>query len=496
MIATMGFVASTGMMEVSSDRLTVHDYDAAIRFLLHRVNYERAHADSLRGETLKLGRMQRLLERIGHPEQKIPVVHIAGTKGKGSTSTMVGNLLRGAGLSVGLFTSPHIHRLEERFIVNGELPSEEEVRQLVEDLVPVIEQMDREGPEWHVTFFEAVTAMAWMHYMRKQVQIAVLEVGLGGRLDSTNICQPLVCVITNISRDHTQILGATTDLIAREKAGIIKANVPVVSGVLDELARPVIAAIAKERDAPLWQLGEQLFCRSLDERSPDDPGKRQIAVSATNAPWGEGEVLCRVPLLGKHQESNTTLALFAGLLAWERWRGTHDGRKWLAVRENRDDGKLDRMVVGLENSVWPGRIELIPGKPPIILDAAHNWASMNALFNTLQDEFKDCRLTVIFGTTRDKDVSGLMRLVRHHADRLILTKYQENPRGVSVQELSIVARTISDQPFLTAATPMEGLAMAREVCGQSSDGKANDLIVITGSFYLIAEVRGSILARE
>jgi dihydrofolate synthase/folylpolyglutamate synthase len=152
------------------------------------------------------------------------------------------------------------------------------------------------------------------------------------------------------------------------------------------------------------------------------------------------------------------------------------------------DQQLAAMVASLERSVWPGRIEVVPGTPPIILDAAHNWASMTALFRTLEEEFPAARKTVIFGTTRDKDLSGLMRLVREHADRLILTKYHENPRGVSVSELAILARTVNDSPFLTAATPPEALALARTLCIWP-----DDLMVITGSFYLIAEVRESLV---
>ena len=199
----------------------VDTYTQALDFLFHRINYERIQSTSYSVGDLKLSRMRSLLDRLRNPEAEIPAVHIAGTKGKGSTATMVASLLAASGYRVGLFTSPHLTRFEERMTVNGRMPTEDEVVALVNELLEPVAELDQQLGGMNPTYFEITTAMAWLYFRQQQAEIVVLEVGLGGRLDATNLCRPEVCVITSISRDHTHLLGSDIDQIAREKGGII-----------------------------------------------------------------------------------------------------------------------------------------------------------------------------------------------------------------------------------------------------------------------------------
>ncbi len=446
------------------DRLET--YEQAIDFLFGRINYERIQAEAYSTSDFKLDRMRRLLELMGNPQERIPVIHVAGTKGKGSTCSMLASILQASGRKCGLYISPHITEFEERFTVNGVQPSKAELVGLVNRLMPIIAHMDNLPGRMQPTYFELATALAWQHFVECDVDIAVLEVGLGGRLDSTNLCRPLVTVITNISRDHTHVLGSTVHQIAYEKAGIIKAAVPIISGVTHVNALEMIAQTSQERGAPLKRIGWDfdLVNRRIDER-----GCVEIDVKTSTSVWTRMPVVLR----GPHQALNSTLALAViDELRQQNWFVSDE-----AARK------------GLGNVVWPGRVEVISQHPMVIIDAAHNWESARALVDSLKEDLSPRKRILIFAATKDKDVAGILRQLLVHFDTLILTRYVDNPRGVPLEELSSLVDAITTHPAHLVLEPIAAWRLAKRLAAD------NDLIVVTGSFFLIAELR-SIIASE
>ena len=441
---------------------TLSTYQQALEFLYNRINYERVQSSAYSAGDFKLNRMRGLLESLGNPQDRIPAVHIAGTKGKGSTAVMIASILQAAGYRVGLFTSPHISKFEERMTVNGIQPSETEIVALVNELLEPVGQLDQELGGMSPTYFEITTAMAWQFFAQQQADIVVLEVGLGGRLDATNVCKPEVCVITSISRDHTHLLGSEVHQIAREKAGIIKTGVPVISGVLNPPAQEVIAEVCQQRDAELTQLERDFqyqHAREADSRAIGG----HITVQTAQQKFDD----LPLPLIGEHQAHNAALAVMAvSVLAQRGW-------------------KIETSAIrfGMEQVQWPARIEVVSQNPLVIVDAAHNWASIAALIQTLDQHFSDKSRIVIFAATRDKDVQGILRQLLPRFDTIILTSYLSNPRSVPVEQLFAMTRTISDRHVHVARDPQTAWAMANKLTGP------DDLICITGSFFIAAEVR-------
>ena len=406
------------------------------------------------------------MERLGNPHERIPAVHVAGTKGKGSTAAMLAAALQQSGYTVGLFTSPHLEHFEERVQVNGRMIDADSLVRLVRVLAQVTAQIDSEMPGLNPTFFELTTSLGWLYYIQERVDVVVLEVGLGGRLDSTNICRPEVCVITTISRDHTHVLGSRLAEIAAEKAGIIKDSVPVVSGVLAPEAQEVIEQIAARRSAPLKQLNRD-FSYSLAETTTT--GKQVVDVRCDQ----ETESF-EVALLGQHQAYNTALVVAALHVLRQR--------TWCLPK--------DACRTAISQVTWPARIEQIRSQPTVILDAAHNWASVGALLKTLDTIPCAGRRCLILSTTKDKDVAGLLRRLLPAFDVVIVTQYITNPRAVPANELQELAATICDRPLHVAATPAVAWSMAQSIT------TADDLIVVAGSFFLAAELRPLILAKS
>lgn len=440
----------------------VETYEQAIEYLFGRINYERIHAAEFSARDFKLDRMRLLLQALGNPQESIPCVHIAGTKGKGSTAVMISHILTAAGYRTGLFTSPHIDAFEERMKVDGVTPSREALVGLVNDLAPVITKLDRMPGRMNPTYFEIATAMAWSFFAQRDTDIVVLEVGLGGRLDSTNLCNPLVTVITSISRDHINVLGSSIREIAREKAGILKDNVPVVSGVTDPEASDQIRKQSIERNASLIEIGAHIHVES----SQDSPNRSDAPTINVVTPWREWNHIPQ-PLIGNHQANNVALAVTVADVLGDL--GFHVPSQ-AAHR-------------GLNSVRWPLRIEIVGRDPTVIVDAAHNWESIKALLSTLDSHFTAGRRILIFATTKDKDVAGMLRLLTPRFDTVILTQYQNNPRAETVSHLRQVLSANSDQPVHDAPDPATAWKLAQHLA------RAGDLVCITGSFFIAAEMR-------
>jgi dihydrofolate synthase/folylpolyglutamate synthase len=449
-------------------------YEQALQYLYSRVNYERVHGSNYSTSDFKLTRMRRLLELLGNPHERIPAVHIAGTKGKGSTAAMVASMLTAAGNRVGLFTSPHITDFEERMTVGGVRPERRQVVELVNALIEPVAVLDQDAGLMGPTYFELTTAMAWLYFRQQAAQLVVLEVGMGGRLDATNLCQPEVCIITSISRDHTQMLGSELSQIAFEKAGIVKPGIPVVSGVLADEARQTVAEICHQQAAPLIQLERDIHYQydPQGRHSGAAPSARTHGTLDLQSPGGERRGL-PLPMLGAHQAHNTALAVSAVEALRQRgWRIT-----------------AEHILDGLLSVRWPARIEVVSEQPTVIVDAAHNWASVTALLKTLAENFQARSRVLVFAATKDKDVSGMLRQLLPRFDTVILTCYLSNPRVVPLEHLASLVRSLSPAPFHLAADSPAAWKLARRLAGPE------DLICVTGSFFIAAEMRELILAQ-
>jgi dihydrofolate synthase / folylpolyglutamate synthase len=448
----------------------------SIRFLLGRENYERWRTMPYDATRMGLDRMRQLLELVGSPEQGLPVIHVAGTKGKGSTSAMIAAALSAAGYHTGLFTSPHLERIEERLSIDGQSCGSEEFTALVNLLQPAVETLDRRTPvgQSGPTFFEIVTAMALLFFRRQHVKVAVMEVGLGGRLDATNVCQPAVCVITSISFDHTQQLGNTLAAIAGEKAGIIKPGVSVVSGVVEPEALDVIRQRCRKA-------GSRLIERDSDFAFDYHPPRhlereaakgrivyRQIASGVqeaqdTAAPGHAYDL----GLLGRHQAANAATALAAiDVLRQSQW--------------SIPAAEVQRALADL---AWPARVEIVSRRPVVVLDAAHNVASVEALLETLDESFSVDRRLLIFATTHDKDIRGMLSCLLSHFDAVYFTRYAGNSRAVPPEELQRLGEELTGRRWLALDNSVAAWKAAR------GSAMANDLICVTGSFFLAAEMK-------
>jgi len=446
------------------------EYQRAIAYLYERINYERT-ADTA-PYPFRLQRMTELVNRFdlhGVAGRSIPVVHVAGTKGKGSTSTMVASMLTAGGYRTGLYTSPHLMRLEERFTVDGKLPNESEVITMIKSIAAEADQM-AQSSLGAPTFFEMTTAMALLHFRNAGCTAAVLEVGLGGKLDSTNVCYPAVTAITSIGFDHQHILGNTLREIASQKAGIIKAGVPAVSGVVQREARDSIDEIAADKGAKLFAIGRQFDVQTMSDAGSDDWSthfdllSHDLAIGDRKA-W-------TVPLDGDHQAANAAVACtIMDLLA----------ASGIVVSESVQKS-------GLASTKIAGRVERFRLRPDvdIILDTSHNIDSVASLCQCIRKRRGHRPVTVVFGTSHDKDHRPMLQELCDHCDSITLTRYHGNPRYREPAEL------MRDLP--SDVVSKGRLAMVNEnpvsaVRAAIDRILGPHLIVICGSFFLAAEVR-------
>jgi dihydrofolate synthase/folylpolyglutamate synthase len=444
-------------------------YRDALRFLYDRINYERLVSGASR-YPFRLQRITNLLRQLDlggylhadSPTPNVPLVHVAGTKGKGSTAAMVAAVLSAAGLRTGLYTSPHLHSLEERFRVDGHACSREDVVSLVQRVRPATESMEQSlgSP----SFFELTTAMGLLHFDTAGCNAVVMEVGLGGRLDSTNVCSPSVSAVTSIGLDHQHVLGDTLDKIAREKAGIVKPGVPVVSGVSDPDAAQVIAAKAAEKDSPLFRLGQDF---NFEYQAAPDWGSR-VHYSGCVPPLSH-HVSTSLLMDGEHQARNAALAI--AIIDLLRNQGV--------------DVPMDSIAKGLPPLQCAGRIERfdLPEDVLGIVDAAHNPDSMIALCDCLRRRAASRQISVVFGTSVDKPAGPMLDLLSEIADELVLTRFFGNPRFQPPEELRpLVPESLAERTSL-----MEDPIQA---CQRGLDKVTpGGTLVICGSFFLAAETR-------
>lgn len=427
--------------------------------------YQRAIRDHGK-QTWGLRGMRALLEKIGNPHLAYPTIHVAGTKGKGSTSAFIAQGLIESGLKTGLYTSPPLQDWRERIQLNRELIPGEALAELVEELLPYVEDIS-------ITAFEAATVLAFMYFAKEECDAAVIEVGLGGRLDATSVVQPLVAVITSISYDHMQLLGSTLPEIAYEKAAIIKPETPVVSAPQEPAAERVVREIARKQDAPLTMVGKDWRYKPLEldwhgslvEMGISDNYKMPVEVG----------------LPGVFQVENAAVALAALNIAEQQGLAvTRQGR-----------------IVGLEKARWPGRLELVQYDPHVIIDGAHNADSIQKLTASLRalstPEQARGRRVFVFGCMADKDIDAMLRTLLNNASRIVLTS-AEVGRAAEVDEL--VERAGAIQKELHHHTELDTAPTTAEAVRKGLEGlQENDLLCITGSLSIAGEARDELVGK-
>jgi len=427
--------------------------------LFGRTDYEKESRVSYNVTTFDLKRMQKLLSLLGNPHKKLQSVHIAGTKGKGSTATMLASMLEANGYKVGLYTSPHLVSLHERISVNSKMVTESEMLGLLNRVYSPVEKMAKNSSP---TFFEIMTAMAFMHFADKEVDIAVVETGLGGRLDSTNVLKPKVVGITSLSIDHQCQLGTTIHSIAKEKAGIFKTGVPIITVQQEPAAKRVLKAHATTAKTTLSVTGGDIdFSYRFETSREHGPHTRVCLTTATS----KFEHL-RVPLYGKHQAINCGLALA------------------MLDRLKSSGYEIDneKATAGLSKVTLAGRMEMICDDPRILIDAAHNAASIRALIYAIGQNVPYDSMVVIFGCNNDKDIKGMLRELQYGADKVIFTR-SSSAKAISPDALAEVYTELCGKMCQTADSLGQALQLARSAIGKG------DLICITGSFYLIGEAK-------
>jgi len=440
--------------------MTPDDDQAALRYLFSATDYEKMRRVRYNADTFSLDRMHRLLEALGSPHRRLRAVHVAGTKGKGSTAAMVHRLAAACGLRAGLYTSPHLVDIRERIQVGDAMIEPDDLAALIRRARPHVDRMRARGDA--PTFFEIFTALAFDHFARQAVDLAVAEVGLGGRLDATNVLRPEVAVITAISLDHTAQLGHTLAAIAAEKAGIVKPGVPVVSQPQPAEAARVIARACREAEAPLVRVGRDVTYQWAPAERHGRPGVR-FSVRTPAAAYDD----LFMPLMGEHQAVNAATALAAA----ERVPA-------LAKRLTPD---LAREA--LARLRWPGRMEYVPAAPPMLLDGAHNRASMERLLEALAAHFPNRRVAVVFGAAADKDVDGMLGVLARHpeATSVVFTR-TNHPRAAEPDDLAARYAALGGGDAAPVADAAEAVRQARAAAGD--DG----LVVVCGSLYLVGEV--------
>jgi dihydrofolate synthase/folylpolyglutamate synthase len=450
------------------------NYQQALDYLYSFINYEKSGMPAANPAAYNLERIALLLELLGNPQASYPSIMIAGTKGKGSTAVLCASALQEAGYRVGLYSQPHLHTYRERIRVDGALISREEVVALVERLKPYVEQtLEAAARIGRITTYELGTALALQHFADAGVDIAILEVGLGGRLDAVNVVTPLVSVISSISYDHVEVLGETLAKIAAEKAGIIKSGGLVISASQPPEAMSVIESISRERGAKLYRVGEDFTFYATDSVDITRERIKPVHPIIISAPANNAQIEVSLLLRGAHQYANAALAFGALLLQAQSPKG-------LPITTG-------AIKAGFEKTQWEARLEVLQDtldKPLVIADGAHNAESAARLREALASTFNFEKLVFVVGSSSDKDIEGVFRELRHIPAPVsfILTR-SRHPRAAALTMLR--DRGFSDNP--QAPELVQNIAMALEEAHKLA-GK-NDLICVTGSLFVAAEAR-------
>jgi len=466
-------------------------YETAVA-RMYALGHELANAPS---HKFDLGHMRVLLAALNHPERRFPGVLIAGTNGKGSTAATLGSILRASGLRTGLYTSPHLVRINERIRINGDEIRDDEFALLHDVVDRTAERLVEDGElPWHPSFFEMLTAIAFEYFAQNKVEIAVLEVGMGGRLDATNVIEPCVSVITDIALDHQMFLGDTVAEIAREKAGIIRpggvvVTLPqhpqandVIGNTILELGAQAVSAVpyvppvspgsaeyvmrARESAWERHRNASQGVSRGSEAQSEQATTGRDCAVSRYPLPVMGKQILVETPLVGRHQLRNIALAIQTAEVL---------SRQGFAVTPE----SIER---GIRETRWPGRFQVMPAEddaPEYVFDVAHNPAGAWALRSTLSGCYEDRPLTFVFGAMRDKAIREMAEILFPLAVRVIATR-ADNPRSATPDEIrEAAARTATEiEDAIDAASAVD---RARSLAGSQG------VVVVTGSIYIVGE---------
>jgi dihydrofolate synthase/folylpolyglutamate synthase len=432
------------------------DYKAALAYINTFINSEKSPDFSRQARFYNLERISRLLAKLGNPHRRLKVVHVAGSKGKGSTAALIASILTHAGYKIGLFTQPHLITPRERCRINSRLISEEEFAGYVGRLKPSIEAVAESESIGQVSFFEIYTALAFTYFADNAVDFAVVEVGLGGRLDATNVVDPLVSVITPISLEHTAILGDTHEAIAKEKAEIIKPSRPVILAPQLSEAQAVFETVAADRDAPMDEVGCDIHLKRKDWSL----NGQAFDLTTQSAFYPD----LFLPLLGEHQAINAATAI-------------------ACIERIRQEGyKVPRTSIygGLKAVRWAGRMQVVGQSPVILLDGAHSPTSAEALCKAIREVFRYRRLILVVGLMRDKDLQAIGQVLCPFADEIIATQAFDNPRVTPAEE---IAQAWSETGTILHVCPSvrEAIPLAQSIATTS------DLICVAGSIYIVGE---------
>ena len=414
------------------------------------------------GIQLGMERIEGLLRELGNPEQKIKTVHVTGTNGKGSVTSMITNILLAANLKVGKFTSPHLVRYNERICLNGEEISDEAFATTITAVKAAADSIVKKGVCDQPTQFEILTAAAFLYFCLEKVDYAVIEVGMGGLWDSTNVITPVVSVITNVSLDHTDRCGDSVERIAMQKAGIIKEKVPLVTAAEGDNALGPIVTMAMFKEAPVYLYGKAFYGTEV-ESSMDG---QKFTLHAGDFYASDYEI----KLPGEHQIKNTSVAIVAAKLV------------------SKQDDRINELALhlGVANTVWPGRLERISQNPDLILDGAHNPDGAKALRSALDKYYTGHKVYFVFGMMGDKDMSGVIKTLIHKDDVVYTVRADGGPRAAEAEAL---AELVGDN-----AVPMDSLAEAYHKAVNEA-GKEG-IICVCGSLYLVGEFKKVLLEED